>query len=274
MNRIDRVFVNRGVGTVGRAFVAYLTAGDPDMDTSLQLMLAVSDCGADILEIGIPFSDPIADGPVIQSAFQRALRNGTNVAKVLELVSRLRERSDIAIVLFTYYNPVLQFGLERFAKKAADVGADGVLILDLPVESCLKERNIFFNYGLHWVTLIAPTTPYERAKKLADMSSGFIYYVSREGVTGEQQSLAHDLVSKVRSMKSIFHLPICVGFGISNKSHVRAISTIADGVVVGSALVRRVESAITSGTNPVLVMKDFLIPLVEEAHSAEKVAAA
>lgn len=269
MNRIDAVFARLGTETLGRAFVAYLTAGDPDPETSLRVMLAASECGVDILEVGIPFSDPIADGPVIQAAFGRALERGMTVEGAFELVRRLRERSEMAVVVFTYFNPVLQYGVERFAKEAAAAGADGVLILDLPVESAAVEREVFGKCGLHWVVLVAPTTPPERARRLTEAAGGFVYYVSREGVTGERASLATGLSAKVRDLKSFCDLPVCVGFGVSNHEHVREVCRVADGVVVGSAIVRRVERAAASGADAAAAVKEFLLPLVECAHSAE-----
>jgi tryptophan synthase alpha chain len=267
MNRIDAVFARRGAQGEGRAFVAYLTAGDPDAEASLKVMQTVSECGVDILEVGIPFSDPIADGPVIQAAFGRALAAGMAVDGVFELVRKLRAKSEMALVLFTYFNPVLQYGVERFAKGAKAAGADGVLILDLPVEASTAERSIFKSHGLHWVVLVAPTTPPERARRLAEGAGGFVYYVSREGVTGERANLAEGLSEKVRELKSFSPMPVCVGFGVSNRDHVREICSVADGVVVGSAIVRQVEKANASGSDPATAVKDFLVPLVHEAHN-------
>lgn len=266
MNRIDAAFQNAGKGRSRRVFVAYVTGGDPDEERGLAVLCAVADAGADIIEVGIPFSDPIADGPVIQAAFGRALQAGVTPASVLRIIEKFRHRHQTAVVLFTYYNPVLQYGVERFAADAAAAGADGVLLLDLPPEHAATEREVFAAAGLHSIVLVAPTTPRERMAWLAAEARGFVYYVSREGVTGERRELAADLCERVKLLKSLSSVPVVVGFGVSTPEHVRAVCDVADGVVVGSAIVRRVEEAVRQGEDPAKRAAQFCRPLAEEAH--------
>jgi tryptophan synthase alpha chain len=263
-HRIDATF-SRLQSARQKAFVAYLTAGDPSPEQTPALVEALAEAGADIIELGIPFSDPIADGPVIQQAFQRALAHGTSVASVLEMVRAIRQRTEVPIVLFTYFNPVMRYGQERFLRDAASAGADGVLLLDLPPEEGSSEANLCAEVGLRWIRLIAPTTPDERAARLAREASGFVYYVSRAGVTGMQDQVASTIGERVTFLQQHTRTPICVGFGVANPDHVRQIARDADGIVVGSAIVRQIEQY-AGAPDLVQRVKDFVRPLAEAAH--------
>jgi tryptophan synthase alpha chain len=225
--------------------VAFLTAGDPSLAVSESLALALGGAGADVIELGVPFSDPVADGPVIQRSSERALRAGTTLAGVLDLAAAIRRKSDVALVLFSYYNPVLQMGLERFAERAAAAGIDGALITDLTPEESGDYRRAVCAHGLDTIFLAAPTSPDERLRRIAEVSSGFLYVISRTGVTGTKESLPEDLPALVRRVRAVTSLPIAVGFGISLPGHVSILGGLADAAVVGSALVREVEQAAT-----------------------------
>ena len=219
------------------AFVAYLCAGDPSYQKSLGSMHALAKAGADIIEVGIPFSDPLADGIVNQMAAARSLSAGMDVKKTLELISDFRKNSNTPIVIFTYLNPIYNYGFEKFHDDASSAGVDGILILDLPPDEQILNVELCKNKGLLPIRLVAPTTPNERIADISQKAEGFIYYVSREGVTGIQTSLSHDLDSQVENLKSITSLPLVVGFGISTPSQATKVAKIADGVVVGSAIV-------------------------------------
>ncbi|MXX14099.1 MAG: tryptophan synthase subunit alpha [Gemmatimonadetes bacterium] len=221
-------------------FVAYITAGDPDLNTTHQVVLELDRRGVDVLELGVPFSDPLADGPVIQEASQRALAAGATLDGVLSMVADVRMETEIPIVLFTYYNPIHRYGVERFVKRAADVGVDGVLMLDLPPEEGGDYKAQMDVYGLDTIFLVTPTTRDDRMKLIASHTRGFVYYVSRTGVTGERDSLADEIQSKVSAICQHTDMPIAVGFGISTPEHVSEIARYADAVVVGSAIVRRI----------------------------------
>jgi tryptophan synthase alpha chain len=221
-----------------KAFVAYLTAGDPDLETTARLIPALESAGVDILEVGVPFSDPTADGPAIQAASQRALKKGTTLAKILAMIAGLRRTSGIPIVLFTYYNPILSYGPERFARDAAACGADGILVVDLPPEEAEELRRFTDPAGLAFITLIAPTTDPRRAGKILRGATGFVYYISVTGVTGTAVPRPGDVRRDVDRLRGMTALPIAVGFGISTPAQAAAIVPMADGVVVGSALVR------------------------------------
>jgi tryptophan synthase alpha chain len=223
--------------------IAYVTAGDPSLDASARIVLAAAEAGADIIELGVPFSDPVADGPVIQRASERALRNGATLAGILELVRDLRAHTDVPLVLFSYFNPILQMGLKKFAESAAQAGADGVLATDLTPEEADEYRATQQAHGLDTIFLAAPTSTDQRLERIAKASSGFLYLVSRTGVTGAREALAEGLPHLVRRIRNLTTLPIAVGFGISLPSHVSVLGGIADAVVVGSALMAEVESA-------------------------------
>ena len=230
--------------------VAYITAGDPSLDATLKFVLALAEAGADVIELGVPFSDPLADGPTIQRASERALKAGTTLAGVLELVRRIRQHSQVSLVLFGYYNPILQMGLEKFAAAAESAGADGVLATDLPPEESDDYRHILAAHHLDTIFLGAPTSTDERLAKIADCSSGFLYLISRTGVTGAKDALPDDLPALLRRARAVTHLPIAVGFGISLPAHVSVLGGLADAAAVGSALVSEIEKATKSGASP------------------------
>jgi len=224
-----------------RALVAYLTAGDPSLAATQRLVLEAVARGADVIELGVPFSDPIADGPVIQRAAMRALERGTSVARVLETVATLRAETAVPLVLFTYYNPVLAFGLKAFARTAADAGVDGVIVVDLPPEEAGPFAAEAEAAGLDLVHLVAPTSTPPRVRVIAHRSRGFVYVVSRTGITGERWELPPDLEAQIRALRRVTTKPVCVGFGIGHADQVAAVGRLADGVVVGSAIVRLIE---------------------------------
>ena len=234
-NRIDQCFQALRAKNE-KAFIAYICAGDPHLKATVDLALTLEKAGTDILELGVPFSDPLADGIVNQLAAQRALEAGATVQGVLDCVREIRRRSQIPIVLYTYMNPIFQFGFERFHRECADVGVDGLLILDLPGE---EDLNAVGDSPLH-IRLIAPTTPPERIKKICEGAAGFIYYVSREGVTGAQTSVASSLADRVSEIRSHTRLPIAVGFGISNAEQASEVARVGDAIVVGSAIVQQI----------------------------------
>jgi tryptophan synthase alpha chain len=231
----------RRTGEMG--LVAYITAGDPTLEATEKFVIALAEAGADVIELGVPFSDPIADGPVIQRASERALRSGTTLAGVLALVKSLRAKSDVPLVLFSYFNPVLQMGLEKFGEAAKAAGADGVLITDLTPEEAGEYRAAMSAHGLDTIFLAAPTSPDERLARIAEASSGFLYLISRTGVTGPKDQLADELPSLARRVRHVTQLPIAIGFGISLPGHVSLLGGLADAAVVGSALVEEIERA-------------------------------
>ncbi|MBE0556041.1 MAG: tryptophan synthase subunit alpha [Proteobacteria bacterium] len=221
-----------------KAFVTYLTAGDPDLETTARLIPALETAGVVIVEIGVPFSDPTADGPVIQAASQRALKKGATLAKILAMIASLRRASTIPIVLFGYYNPILSYGPEKFAADAAASGVDGILVVDLPPEEAGELRQSTDKAGLAFITLVAPTTDAKRATKIVRGATGFVYYISVTGVTGTAVPRPDDVRRDVERIKAMTPLPVAVGFGISTPEQAATIAPLADGVVIGSALVR------------------------------------
>jgi tryptophan synthase alpha chain len=243
MTRIEKRFAQ--LKAEGRkAFIPYLTAGDPSLEITEQIVLALEKAGADIIEFGVPFSDPIADGPVIQRATERGLRAGVTLKKILDLARSIRRKSEIPLLLFSYYNPLLNHGLEKLAKDAAAAGFDGVLASDLTVEESAPFVKAMNGAGLNTVFLVAPTSSPQRMKKIAEASTGFLYAVSRTGVTGEQQQLAGDLKDFLQALRRCTTLPIAVGFGISRPEHLQAVWQEADGAIVGSSIVKEVEQHI------------------------------
>ena len=236
--RIERLFA-RCREEKRAAFIPYICAGDPNFARTLEVGLALEKAGADLLELGVPFSDPLADGLVNQLAAQRALEAGATVSGVLKCVREIRSASEIPIVLYTYLNPLLRYGVDQFERDATDAGVDGLLILDLPPEEdpniCENEKAIRQNPFR--ICLIAPTTPAQRIAAIAAAARGFIYYVSREGVTGARDSIAESLEQKLTIIRQHTHLPIAVGFGISNPEQAATVARVADAVVVGSAIV-------------------------------------
>jgi tryptophan synthase alpha chain len=224
-----------------KALIAYITAGDPSPERTPELVAALERGGADLIELGVPFSDPIADGPVIQRGADRALKAGTNVSKVLEIARAIRKTSQIPLLLFTYLNPILRYGLDKLAHDAREAGIDGCLLTDLSVEEASPYVGVMRAAGLDTVFLAAPTSTPERLKLVAEYSTGFVYLVSRTGVTGEQASVSQSIQPLINSMRAVTNLPLAVGFGISTPQQAREVARIADGVVVGSAFVRLIE---------------------------------
>jgi tryptophan synthase alpha chain len=240
--RISQRFVElRASGELG--IIAYITAGDPSLDATHKFVLALAEAGADVIELGIPFSDPLADGPTIQRASERALRAGTTLAGVLDLVCRIRQSSQVPLVLFGYFNPIFQMGLEKFAAAASSAGADGVLVTDLTPEESVDYRHILATHHLDTVFLGAPTSTDERLSTIAAVTSGFLYLISRTGVTGAKDSLPDELPALLRRARAVTNVPIAVGFGISLPGHVSVLGGLADAAVIGSALVSEIENA-------------------------------
>jgi tryptophan synthase alpha chain len=262
-NRIDRLFAGLKASR-RKALVAYLVAGDPSPDATPGLVRALEESGADVIELGVPFSDPLADGTVNQLGSQRALDAGTTLAGVLDMVKRIRARSEIPLVLFTYYNPVFHFGLEKFAAAAEAAGVDGILLLDLPPEEAEEWPA---GTALKRISLIAPTTPAPRVQAICAQSSGFLYYVSREGVTGMQQGLPGHIQDQLAVIQEATRLPVCVGFGISSPEQAAFVAGLADGVVVGSAIVDRIGKA-GSPEAAAEAVRAFVTPLAAAVHSA------
>lgn len=240
MTRIGRMF--EAFKRDGRqALIAYLTAGDPSPDRTPALVEALVRGGADLIELGVPFSDPIADGPVIQRGGERALKAGTSLRTVLEISRRIRETSQVPLLLFTYLNPVMRYGLEKLAQDAAAAGIDGCLLIDASVEEAHDYVGAMHLHGLDTVFLAAPTSTERRLKLVAQYSTGFVYLVSRTGVTGERETLSNAVAPLVRSMRAITDLPLAVGFGVSRPEHVSELGRQVEAVVVGSAIVRIIE---------------------------------
>ncbi len=224
-----------------KALVGFVSAGDPDLPKSLDLIKAMCEAGIDVLELGIPFSDPTSDGPVIQRSSARSLANGATLTKVLDMTKKIRKTTDIPIILFSYYNPIFAYGVENFYIDATLSGADGVLVVDLPPEESDEMTSYWKKNDFSLIRLLAPTTPEERMKKISETGSGFLYLVSKTGVTGSD-GLDSSLVSKqMKVVRSVSDLPICVGFGISTPEDVAQIASFADGVVIGSAFERLIE---------------------------------
>lgn len=262
-NRISGLF-ERCKTQNKKAFIAYITAGDPTPQSTASLVLAAERGGADLIELGVPFSDPIADGPVIQRASDRALHAGMTMPKLLESVREIRRHSGIPLLLFSYLNPLLRYGFARLAADAVEAGIDGVLLTDLCIEEAKVPVEQLRNQGLDTVFLAAPTSSDRRLRLVAEESSGFVYLVSRTGVTGARQSVAaaaHDLTRRMRALTT---LPLAIGFGISTPAHVEEVSRIADAVVVGSAIVNFIEN---HGSDPQLpgkleaYLKELTAPL-------------
>jgi tryptophan synthase alpha chain len=224
------------------ALIPYVTAGHPLAGSTVAVLDTIAGAGADVIELGIPFSDPLADGPTIQRSSFRSLRNGTTVRRVLEDLATFREDSDIPIVLFTYLNPVMRYGLARFLEDAVAAGAQGLLVTDLPTGADPELERAVIDCPLDLIRLVAPTTPIERVGKVAQGGSGFLYYISRTGVTGARREVREALAREVELVRSSVELPVAVGFGISTPRQAAQVGSVADGVVVGSALVQTLES--------------------------------
>jgi len=262
MNRIEKTFARLKTAKK-KALVVYIMAGDPNAETTERLVLELESAGADLIELGVPFSDPIADGPVIQRADERALKQKTSLKAVLAMVARLRERTDVPLILMTYENPVCKYGERRFAEDAVKAGVDGVIVPDLPMEEAGPLHNQCKKHGLDLIFLAAPTSPAARLKKIADLSHGFIYYVSMTGITGANLGDLTDVRSHVAMIKQYTRKPVVVGFGISTPEQARRIAVIADGVVVGSAVVKVIEAAAGSPAGTAQVIE--LVQALKEA---------
>ena len=263
LNRIDSTFA-RLRETDQTAFVAYVAAGDPNFESSLEIIKALADAGADIIELGLPFSDPLADGIVNQMAAERAIKAGMTTPRALDLIRHFRETHQTPIVLFTYLNPIFTYGFERFHHDAAAAGADGILLLDLPPDEAALNKDLAIGAGLKQIRIIAPTTPPERLAVLAKSAEGFIYALSRNGVTGAHGAPSANIAALVASIKAHTDVPVCVGFGISTPDQATMVARAADGVIVGSAIVKQVELHPTDAAN---VVRAFAAPLIAATKS-------
>lgn len=264
MSRIKETFDR--LDQVGRkGFIPFVTAGDPDLATSLRIVEKLAECGADIIELGVPFSDPMADGPTIQRSSQRALEGGTTLRDVLDLARQLRRHSDVALVLFSYLNPVLRFGVDKFADEASDAGVDGVLFTDVVEDEAASLSKQLGERDIDLISLIAPTTTDERLANICANSRGFIYAVSRAGVTGARDSMSADAERLVDRARAVTDLPIAVGFGISTRQQVQDVWRYADAAVVGSAIVAEIEKAIH---DPAGAVESFIKGLLPQFAAA------
>jgi tryptophan synthase alpha chain len=264
-NRIDTAFA-RLRELRQKAFVAYVAAGDPDFARSLEVIHALADAGADIIELGLPFSDPLADGIVNQMAAERALKAGMTTVKALELIREFRRTRQTPIVLFTYLNPVFAYGFEAFHRDAAEAGADGILLLDLPPDEAVLNPELAAGVGLKQIRLIAPTTPPERLKLLAQSAAGFIYALSRTGVTGAHGVPSANIAELVAAIRQHTTVPVCVGFGISTPAQAAMVAAAADGVIVGSAIVKQIE---LNPTAPAAAVQAFAAPLIAATKAGQ-----
>ncbi len=248
------------------AFVAYVTAGDPTLEKSLGIIRAIADAGADVIELGVPFSDPLADGAVNQLAADRALSAGCTLPKVLQLVKDFRStHPDTPIVLFTYLNPLFAYGFEKFSADATAAGVDGVLLLDLPPDEAAENPELCAASALKHITLIAPNSPAERIEALAKQAEGFIYALSRTGVTGAQAAPSEGIGSTVSSIKQHTDIPVCVGFGINTPEQAAMVASVSDGVIVGSAIVNQIAENADSPELPATIA-NFITPLINATH--------
>jgi tryptophan synthase alpha chain len=240
MNRIEQKFQSLKIQK-RKAFIAFITAGDPDLKTTEKLVTALEGAGVDIIELGIPFSDPLADGPTIQASFLRALNKGTTVKKILETVRRIRRQTSIPIAFMTSYNPILRFGEEKFIKACAVTGVDGLIVPDLPPEEAQNLQKLAQRHDIAVIFFAAPTSTDKRIKANTKASSGFVYYVSLTGITGTQKAVAQAVVKQIKRIKRFTKKPVCAGFGISTPQQVKDIGRAADGVIVGSAIVKSIQ---------------------------------
>jgi tryptophan synthase alpha chain len=272
MTRIGRKLAQlRERGEV--ALVPFIVAGDPDLDRTKALVLELDKRGADLIELGVPFSDPMADGPANQRALARGLAAGASLSAILALVTELRKETEIPLILFGYYNPIMRYGCEQLCADAAEAGIDGILAVDLPPEESAGLARPARAAGLDLIYLLAPTTPIERSRKIAKAASGFLYYVSVMGVTGARTALAAELERRVRELRTVTDLPIGVGFGISTPEQAREVAAFADAVVVGSALTLLIEKHVNS-PDLVRAAGDFVALLKDAIRSAHAGAAA
>lgn len=250
-----------------KGFIPFVTAGDPDLETSRAIVLKLAELGADVIELGVPFSDPMADGATIQRSSQRSLAGGAKLSQILDLARYVRETSDTPIVLFSYLNPLMQFGFERLAREASDAGIDGILVTDVVDAEAITLSNVLRDAGLDLISLIAPTTTEERLEKIARNSSGFLYAVSRAGVTGARSDLTSDAESLVARARRVTNMPIAVGFGISTREQIENLWQFADAAVVGSAIVAEIEKA--PDGNAVEAVEAFVRGLLPQFANSE-----
>jgi tryptophan synthase alpha chain len=257
MSRLEATFATlRGRGEKG--LVTYVTGGDPDLPRSAEVVRALARGGADVIEIGVAFSDPIADGPAIQRASERALAAGAQLSTTFDLIEAVRRDITPPVVLFTYVNPVFRFGLERFAARASQAGVDAVLLLDLPIEEAAQTKATLESHGLDQIFLISPTTSDARLRQAAEFGRGFLYAISRLGVTGSRDRVADTAAPLVTRIRAITSMPVALGFGISRPEHVREVGAFADAAVVGSAIVDRIAEATARGSNPAVEVETFV----------------
>jgi tryptophan synthase alpha chain len=244
MDRVEKTFRRlRENGQTG--FIPFSVAGYPDAERSLEIFLQLARSGGDILEFGFPFSDPVADGPVIQKAATEAIRNGMTMDRALDMIGEIRNRADVPIVFFSYFNPIHKYGTERFAARAEECGLDGVLVVDLPMEEAGWLKPLTDKAGLAWIYLATPTTPVERVRAMNKDGSGFLYYVSVTGVTGARNALPSDLAATCGDIRTLCSLPLAVGFGVSSPEQASWLKPHVDGVVVGSAIISRIANGCT-----------------------------
>jgi len=256
VNRIEKLFKKLKTQNK-KAFIPYIMAGDPSIEKTKEIVLMFEECGADIVEIGVPFTDPLADGPTIQRAAERALENGVTLKKVIALVKDLRQKTKIPLVLMTYYNPVFKYGEERFIADAKDAGVDGVIIPDLPPDEAGEFTRLAKNAAIASIFLLAPTSTEDRIRKVASASTGFIYYVSITGITGAQLLLDSSIEKAITGIRRITDKPIAVGFGVSTPDEAKAVAGVSNGVIIGSAIVKKAQASLDKE------LRDFLLTLRE-----------
>jgi tryptophan synthase alpha chain len=265
MNRIDARF--RELRQKGQAaFIPFFTAGDPDLDTTLRLIQSVEDAGGDVIELGFPFSDPIADGPTIQASYTRVLKHGQRVDDVLDMVSRARARADVPIVAMISYTLVHRMGFDRFVERALEAGIDGATIPDLPVDEAEELFPFAARNDFRLICFVTPATVGRRRQMVVDQARGFIYYISVRGITGERAELPLDLRENIVALKGLTDTPVAVGFGVSRPEQARSVAEVADGVIVGSAIVKRMAAAAESGDDPAEVAAGFIREMSDAAR--------
>ncbi|MCY6355680.1 tryptophan synthase subunit alpha [Clostridium sp. ZS2-4] len=245
-----------------KALITYVTSGDPDLDTTYNLVLEKERAGADIIELGIPYSDPLADGPVIQRASERALKSGTNIDSVFQLVKRIREKTEIPLVFLVYFNAVYRYGMERFLENCREYGVDGLIIPDLPMEERKEINELMKDYPVDLIPLVAPTSE-DRIKEVVSEGNGFVYCISSNGVTGTRSEFKVDLAEFMNKIKKYTTLPLAIGFGISDEKTVRDLKGICDGVIVGSAIIKKIEEGIKEGN-----IENRVFEFVNSLHKA------
>lgn len=266
MSRLERRFARlREEGR--RAFIPYVAAGDPSLEVTERLVVGFAEVGADVVELGVPFSDPIADGPSIEAATQRALAHGVSLPKILETVARLRSRTDIPLLLMGYYNPFFCYGVERFCEEAQRAGVDGIVVPDLPPEEAEELLIPARKSRLATIFLVAPTSPPERIRLVSEVTRGFLYVVSLTGVTGARRVLSEDLLPTLKRVRSVTDKPVCVGFGVSTSEHAREVASLADGVIVGSAVVDTMARHLDNPDRLVVETVGFVSQLVAAVRS-------